>query len=151
MAIFMAPRLTVRQIHLKNHSTYGQSSIDCQSHLVRQNERAHLIFACMLHPSTSCTTGWIFIHLRHRAALTKPHYAYSQKLGAPVRSTLLDDFVGSLAPFYGCLFRRRYNQSRTNNVRLFTRTNTTKARMFLNQPFFLANVSPLMSDLLRYA
>ena len=52
-----------------------------------------LIFACMLHPSTSYTAGWIFIHLRHWAALTKPHCAYNQKLGVPVRSTLLDDFA----------------------------------------------------------
>ena len=46
----------------------------------------------MLHPSTSYTAVWIFIHLRHQAALTKPHFAYNQKLGAPVHSTLLDDF-----------------------------------------------------------
>ena len=47
----------------------------------------------MLHPSTSYTAGWIFIHLRHRAALTKPHCAYNQKLGAHIRSILLDDFA----------------------------------------------------------
>ena len=36
--------------------------------------------------------GWIFIHLRHWAALTKPYCAYNIKLDMPVRSTLLDDF-----------------------------------------------------------
>ena len=37
--------------------------------------------------------GWLdFIHLRHRAALSKPHCAYTQKLGTPIRSTLLYDF-----------------------------------------------------------
>ena len=42
---------------------------------------------------TSYTAGCIFIHLRHRAALSQPHCAYNQKFGAPVRSTLLDDFA----------------------------------------------------------
>ena len=54
----------------------------------------------MLHPSMSYRAGWSyvihgwldFIHLRHWAALSKPHCAYTQKLGAPVRSTLLYDF-----------------------------------------------------------
>ena len=36
--------------------------------------------------------GCIFIHLCHRAALSQPHCAYNQKFGAPVGSTLLDDF-----------------------------------------------------------
>ena len=45
------------------------------------------------HPSMSCMAGWIFIHLCHRAALTQPHCAYNQNFGAPIRSTLLDDFV----------------------------------------------------------
>ena len=71
-----------------------------QSHIVRQNKRARLIFACMLHPSMSYRAGWSyiihgwldFIHLRHWAALSKPHCAYTQKLGTPVCSTLLYDF-----------------------------------------------------------
>ena len=41
---------------------------------------------------TSYTASWIFIHLHHWAALTKLHCAYNQKLGAPICSTLLDDF-----------------------------------------------------------
>ena len=71
-----------------------------QSHLVRQNEWERLfLLVCFIHLHhtglagvTSYMAGWIFIHLRHRAALTKPHCAYNQKLGAPVCSTLLDDF-----------------------------------------------------------
>ena len=47
----------------------------------------------MLYPSTSYTAGCIFIHLRHRAALSQLHCAYNQKFGAPVCSTLLDDFA----------------------------------------------------------
>ena len=50
----------------------------------------------MLHPSKSYRADWSYvIHGRldfHRAALTKLHCAYNQKLGAPVCSTLLDDF-----------------------------------------------------------
>ena len=41
--------------------------------------------------------GWIFIHLGHRAALTQPHCEYNHKLGAPVRSTLLDYFADGVA------------------------------------------------------
>ena len=56
-------------------------------------EQMGVPYSClMLHPSTSYRAGWIFIHLRHRAALTKLHCAYNQKLGVPVRSFLLDDF-----------------------------------------------------------
>ena len=63
------------------------------------NGRALFLLVCFIHLChtglagvTSYTAGWIFIHLCHQAALTKPHCAYNQKLGAPIRSTLLDDF-----------------------------------------------------------
>ena len=56
--------------------------------------------ACFIHLHhtqlagvTSYTAGCIFIHLRHRVALSQPHCAYNQKFGAPICSTLLDDFV----------------------------------------------------------
>ena len=41
-----------------------------------------LILACMLHPEN--THRWL-------------HCEYNQKLGAPVRSTLLDDFADGVA------------------------------------------------------
>ena len=57
-------------------------------------EQMGVPYSClMLHPSTSYRAGWIFIHLRHRPALTQPQRVYNQKLGASVCSTLLDDFA----------------------------------------------------------
>ena len=95
----MAKKLLENLLHNFVLQTHLRTGMD-QSHIVRQNERVRLIFACMLHPSTSYRAGWSyvihgwldFIHLRHRAALSKPHCAYTQKLGTPIRSTLLYDF-----------------------------------------------------------
>ena len=41
--------------------TYGDNHYHQQSHLVRQNERVHLILACILHPSTSHRAGWSYV------------------------------------------------------------------------------------------
>ena len=72
---------------------------------------------------TSYTAGWIFIHLHHPAALSKPHCAYNQKLGAPVRSTLLDDFgVLQLAWHRSVMFvlnNRNYAQVYTRKRSLY--------------------------------
>ena len=63
------------------------------------NGRALFWLVCFIHLChtwlagvTSYTASCIFIHLRHRAALSQLHCAFNQKFGAPVRSTFLDDF-----------------------------------------------------------
>ena len=49
-------------------------------------------YSCLYASFIYLIQGWIFIHLRHWAALSKLHCAYNQKLGMPIHSTLLDDF-----------------------------------------------------------
>ena len=61
-------------------------------------------YSCLYASSMYIIQGWLelchtwpagfsSIYVCHWAALTQPHCAYNQKLGAPIRSTLPDDFV----------------------------------------------------------
>ena len=43
------------------HNVNEPNSAGNQSHVVRQNERARLIFACMPHPSMSYRAGWSYV------------------------------------------------------------------------------------------
>ena len=101
------------QISKQFHAQYStDSSISCylvQSHL----GRALFLLVCFIHLHQtglagvmSYMAGCIFIHLRHRAALSQPHCAFNQNFGVPIRSAFLDDFEVCLwvVYFFRCLW-----------------------------------------------